>query len=176
MAEFKIALDRTLKIEGPPSNSPDDPGGKTVYGISERWHPEMYHMGRDPSYEEAVEFYRETVWKKLHLDRIWSQRIANEVFDTAVNIGNFYASIWLQKAYNALRPRRRHGERFGEIREDGILGPKTCVAANEFAKYNQEWESALVHYQDYQQAVWYDASSDDTHKRGWFAKRLGEDT
>ena len=54
--------------EGFRSNDPDDPGKRTVYGISEFYWPGMFSGGKEPAWEEAKAFYLQEVWIKNGCD------------------------------------------------------------------------------------------------------------
>lgn len=100
------------EIEGGYSNrSPDvDPGGETIYGISRRYHPEMWVDGR-PTIAQAKTFYRNTYWIKNGCHKL-SWPVCLLVFDFCVNSGN--AIKVLQRALN--------------ISVDGMVGPQTIAA------------------------------------------------
>src|SRR5574341_732990 len=48
--------------EGFKSNDSRDPGKRTVYGISEVYHPEMFKDGKEPTLEDLPEFYLREYW------------------------------------------------------------------------------------------------------------------
>ena len=54
---FPSSLNNLREFEGFKSNDPNDPGGRTVHGISEHYFPEMYPDGREPTWGEAKAFY-----------------------------------------------------------------------------------------------------------------------
>lgn len=95
MADFDKAFPRIIKHEGGyvETNDPDDPGGRTFAGISERHNPdwegwELLDEGKkDAASGLAYSFYRKHYWDKLNCSQIPDQRIANIVFSTAVLSG-----------------------------------------------------------------------------------------
>lgn len=111
MANFKEAINKTLKFEGGYVNDPDDSGGETFLGISrvnnrswKGWKiidqckvgimlPQGISRLNDKLYsnEELIslvhQLYKDKYWDPIQLDIIPSQRVANEIFDTAVNMG-----------------------------------------------------------------------------------------
>jgi lysozyme family protein len=139
MAIFEIALSKTLKHEGLYSNDKNDFGGETFRGISRRYHP-MWEgwkiidkltshtqlSGRLKKHADlnmaVSKFYQEHFWHPLCAEQINSQKIANEIFDTAVNLGVTRAVIFLQRALNLLN---NNGKRWGNIITDGKIGIKT---------------------------------------------------
>ena len=127
MANFKKAFKRTIELEGGYSNHPSDPGGETIYGISKKHHPEMWKNGV-PSKKEAEGFYKRKFWDVVNGDEIDSQSIAEELFDTSVNVGTGRAVRFLQQAYNVCNTTDP------DLKVDGVVGPVTTKAVNEFTK------------------------------------------
>jgi lysozyme family protein len=153
MADFLPAYDITLGHEGGYSNHPHDAGGETWKGIARsswpKWEGWYFvdvakaqegfpgSLQRHARLDELVQtFYEKNFWKKLMLDQIDSQRVANELFDTAVNMGSGTAIKMLQEACNLLN---RNGRDFPDLNVDGIMGAKTLWAsrnANERKLFN----------------------------------------
>ena len=128
MADFDAAVKRTMGHEGGFANDAADPGGKTNYGITEA-------VARDAGYtadmesmkpEEAKAIYHAKYWYPMRLGEVENQGLAEELFDTAVNCGNYRATRWLQQALNCLNS----GARWQRVEEDGKMGPRTLLAAN----------------------------------------------
>lgn len=163
MANFNEAFTITLGHEGGFVNHPDDPGGRTMYGISERSHPEAFRNGL-PSFEDAKAIYKTGYWDRVKGDRIESQAIANELFDTAVNAGSIRAVRILQSAYNYLRP---SGE--ASLEEDGVIGNKTLTAINQFTP---KYEAALHNLMNVLQGMHYLNTKNRAFYRGWFGNRI----
>lgn len=125
MADFKAALKRSLKEEGVLSNDKVDKGGITKYGISLRF---LQSIGLDKrdldkngiTYEylgdinhdgvvdskdilaltvdNAEKLYKLFFWDAVLGDKIYSQVIAEQVFDIAINSGPHKAATLLQQA------------------------------------------------------------------------------
>lgn len=108
MANFDIAYKRTIGAEGGYGNHPNDKGGETYMGISRRAHPDSKiweiidkvdktgKTNRQISAElkkntwlthYVKDIYKKDYWNKFELDKVNYQRIANEIFDDAVNRG-----------------------------------------------------------------------------------------
>ena len=104
MANLKISLLKTLSHEGVWSNDPDDSGGRTYKGIAEASNPKWSGwkiidlniddknfpkcLESNVSLQNAVEeCYRTNYWNKISGDKILNQKIADNLFDTAVNMG-----------------------------------------------------------------------------------------
>ena len=107
MAKFDIAFKRTINAEGGYVNDPDDKGKETYMGISRVYHPKEVmwnvidvakksHSGKVLNYvlkESSVvqnnvkSIYKKEYWDVICLDEISNQKLANEIFDDAVNRG-----------------------------------------------------------------------------------------
>ena len=69
--------------------------------------------------------YRELFWNPLLGDEIDRQEIADELFDTAVNMGKSRAVKFLQASLNALN---RNGKLYSDLVVDGRMGSMTLMA------------------------------------------------
>jgi lysozyme family protein len=144
MADFDKAFDITMAHEGGYSNDPVDMGGETYMGIARRYHPrwegwptidrikaDIGHIPygkKFPELDQSVRrYYKPTFWDPLRGDAIPDQLIAEELFDTGVNMGVSRASRFLQTTLNCLN---RNGQLYPDIDEDGDIGPATLGALN----------------------------------------------
>lgn len=113
-------LDQSLKHllgnEGGYSDNPADPGGKTMYGITERVARAHGYAGemRDLPLPAATAIYRVDYWAPIKADQL-PDALRFHVFDAAVNSGPAQAVKWLQQAAG--------------VTVDGVIGPKTLAAA-----------------------------------------------
>ena len=83
MADFIQAVELVLKHEGGfTPGLPNDPGGATNFGISQRAYPDVDI--KNLTVEGAKEIYRRDYW---HFDAIEDQQLANCLLDCAVNQG-----------------------------------------------------------------------------------------
>lgn len=117
MADFVDAVIKTIACEGGAkfTDDPDDPGGATKYGISQRAYP---HLDiRNLTEQQAREIYKRDYWDRIRADEIESQLIAENIFDTAVNMGVRTASRLAQLAAN-IEP------------VDGIIGSRSLETLN----------------------------------------------
>lgn len=123
MASFDEAVKKVLWLEGGPVDDPADPGGRTVYGITERDHPDLWANG-PPTREQAVERYRRDYWRPLY-DQIENQDLASELMEFGVVAGRKTAVLLLQKALEKIGA-------YGPIRPVGntIFGPVTLSLTN----------------------------------------------
>ena len=147
MADFKLAYFKTMGHEGGYVNNPNDRGGETYKGIARNFHPtwqgwsliESYKkdknfirlLERDEYLEQLVlAFYKTQFWDALELDHLKSQTIADELFDSSVNLGTGTTIMLLQEALNLLN-RNQHD--FKDIRLDGKMGPRTIASLQSYS-------------------------------------------
>jgi len=137
MANFEPALKRVLAYEGGYSNDPADAGGETYRGIARNHFPKWPGWPsvdaargekklNTPNVTAALlplvsDFYREHFWNPIRGDAL-DQRIGEELFDIAVNMGVGFATKTVQNALNILN---RNGASWAELKVDGAFGPKT---------------------------------------------------
>lgn len=91
----------TKAWEGGWSNHSRDPGGKTMYGVTEaRWHEyqDMRGVSRTPvrniTMEQAIEFYRTEFWEKCGAPNLHSG-VDLATYDASVNSGVSRGRKWL---------------------------------------------------------------------------------
>lgn len=125
-AEFTRSLAKVLVHEGGYSNHPEDPGGATMKGVTQRVYDEYRRsIGVQPapvrniSNSELEAIYRKKYWNEIKGDKL-APGISYVVFDGAVNSGVAQSVKWLQRALQAM------GLYQGGI--DGILGQGTLLA------------------------------------------------
>lgn len=118
---FSAAFAKTFAFEGGYVDDPDDPGGPTKYGISQRAYPEL--CIETLTKDEAMAIYKRDYWTRCRYAEITVAAIAIELFDVAVVCGPRRANMLLQEA-----ARRANGH-YLEI--DGILGERTLAEVNE---------------------------------------------
>jgi len=140
MVNFDIAYIKTAAIEGGYVKDPNDKGCETYMGISRKFHPDWEGWAKfiDPCkgdlrrgdiieneelHSLVKSFYKENFWDRLRCSSLESQEIANELYDTAVNMGVVTVVKMLQRAINLLIS--------GSILVDGIIGYKTLCNANQ---------------------------------------------
>jgi len=118
MADFNQAIGATLAKEGGAkfTDDPDDRGGATKYGISQRAYPDLDI--RNLTEAQAREIYKRDYWDRVRGDDIQSQVIAENIFDTAVNMGPRTASRLAQLALD-IDP------------ADGIIGNQSLAVINQ---------------------------------------------
>lgn len=116
-------------IEGGFVNDPDDPGGATKYGITERVAREYGYTGamEDLTKEEADQIYSTLYVLEPGFDKMVeiNPAVAHKLIDAGVNVGTARVSLWFQKALNSYS---RGGSDYPQIPEDGILGERTITS------------------------------------------------
>ena len=139
MANFDAAYRKTSIFEGAYSNDSIYVGKETYKGISRRYHPTwtgwilIDKFKQEPGFPLTLSgnkqldmrvsvFYKQHYWDINLLDEVPSQLIAEEIFDTGVNMGVQRVIMFLQKALNVLN---KNGLIYSDIVEDGKMGPKT---------------------------------------------------
>lgn len=128
LAEFDRSLTKVLVHEGGFSNHPDDPGGATMKGVTQRvydtyrkskgLHTQSVKLITDA---ELKAIYRREYWDKIKGDDL-PAGVSYVVFDGAVNSGVTQSVKWLQRALQAL------GLYTGLI--DGNIGQGTLLAVS----------------------------------------------
>jgi lysozyme family protein len=114
----------TIALEGGYVNHPSDPGGETKDGITKRVAVEEGYTGpmRALPRELAVSiYYRRYFVAPGYAPLVGiDAAVAEELFDTTVNMGPTRPSRWFQQSINTLCDAR--------IAEDGRVGPATVAA------------------------------------------------
>lgn len=85
MADFEKAFLISVAFEGGYSCDPNDSGGRTKYGISQRAYPNLNISTL--TIDEAKAIYRRDYWEACGCDKIENQDVAQIVFDMAINMG-----------------------------------------------------------------------------------------
>lgn len=113
-----------------------DSGGRTVWGVAENKHPEMWKNG-PPTEEAAKRFYEADYWRMLRLNELEDQGIAEEIFEMAVNTSTPARGAYNPAVEAAQRATNRVRHEFeGEYEPlllDGRIGRKTIGALNHIA-------------------------------------------
>lgn len=112
---FEQAFERLLGHEGGFVDHPEDPGGATRWGITQRIARKHGYTGdmRNFPVEEARRIARTEYWDKVRADDV-PDALRFDLFDGAYNSGPPQAIKWLQRAAGA--------------DDDGMIGPKTLTA------------------------------------------------
>lgn len=112
MSRFDECFDFLMRWEGEKfEDDPNDPGGRTKFGIDQRSHPNVNI--RALTREEAKTIYYENEWRKCGCGKMpepWDLA----VLDSAVNIGMGWTIPALQRSVGT--------------KADGFVGPETITA------------------------------------------------
>jgi len=120
VTQFDASLIEVLKWEGGLDDDPQDPGGRTAYGITQtdwnEWCTEHAVAHTDVwtiDAEHTRYVYADHYWKPLLCDGL-HPATANCLFDYAVNSGRHQAI--------------KDGQRVAGVTPDGVIGPATVAA------------------------------------------------
>ena len=116
MANFELAIQKTLENEGLLSNDLSDKGGITKFGISKTSYPDEDIPNL--TLDRAKYLYKKDYWNPILGDQISSQEVAETLFDFAVNSG-VGTSVKL-------------AQRVIKVDDDGKMGTNTLKALNNF--------------------------------------------
>ena len=168
MASFHLAIVKTLRAEGVSygddgqpitgrtghGNHPHDPGRETNYGITRKTALENGYNGSmgDIPYSKVLEIYKKSYWDLLRCDEILDQGVAEELFDTAVNCGPWYAVTFLQRTMNKLNNRQTL---YPDVTKDGRTGPQTIRVLGQALTCGPNHREALLIFVNCQQGCRY---------------------
>lgn len=143
---FDRLIDGLIGREGGYVNHPDDRGGETIWGITVAVARRYGYRGamRQMPRAEAVRIYRQRYWLEPGFGDVAavSVPVAEELFDTGVNMGQGIASAMLQRSLNALN---RRGQDYADIVVDSDIGRATLTALRGFLKVRgAEGEKVLL--------------------------------
>jgi lysozyme family protein len=130
MADVDKAIDFVLMQEDPEltgeiTQIKADTGGRTRFGVAEKYHSDLTNTGFYDSMSNstalsiAEEVYEKDYAGPLYLTEIQNQNIANALLSFAVNQGLETAVRIFQRALG--------------VDDDGQMGPKTIMAANNYS-------------------------------------------
>lgn len=156
---FAEALQKLLAHEGGYVDHPDDPGGRTNLGVTqkvwEEWvgHPVDEKQMRALTPAIVAPLYRAKYWDKIKGDDL-PTGVDYTVFDAAVNSGPGRAAKWLQACVG--------------VEPDGGIGPKTLAAVAAFPR-----EELIEDYAKRRLSFLLDLPHWGTFGKGW-TRRVAE--
>lgn len=160
------AITATLGVEGKWSDHPADPGGKTLYGVTEGTYRTAVRRDVIPANPKGVagitvaqarKIYEVMYWKPIRGDEIPAGLNAL-VFDIQVNSGQ--GGRRLQNALNALS--------LATLRTDNAIGDKTLIALNQAVVDDPRRLWAIMAEVASQRAWhWQSLATWPTFRRGW---------
>ncbi len=169
-------INEIIEIEGGYVNDPNDSGGATKYGITEKVAKANGYNGemKDLPKELAFNIYSAKYWDSIKGDQVvkLSQEVAIEMADTAVNMGVYRAVYFLQRALNVLNDRERL---YKDIATDGAIGNKTIKALQSYL--NNRPSSGLLKALNCLQGSFYinlaeRRQKDEKYVYGWLKNRV----
>lgn len=173
-------LDELLKREGGYVDHPADRGGPTNFGITEQVARAHGYLGPMQALPQTVarSIYRQMYWIRPGFGDVAGRmpRLAEELFDTGVNMGPKVAATFLQRALNALN---NHARDYPDIGADGDIGPMTLLAIDRLmVRRGAAAETVLLRACDVLQGAKYIAiaeanPSQEAFVYGWLANRVG---
>lgn len=172
-------IDGIIAVEGGYVNDPRDSGGETNFGITVAVARASGYFGvmKDLPREIAFRIYEHKYWDALRLSEIeiFSERIAEELADTGVNMGVGAAAKFFQRSLNVLNNR---GMLYSDIQVDGSIGLGTLNAFKAFiAKRGKDGEAVLYKMLNCLQGARYvelaeAREKDEAFVFGWYANRV----
>lgn len=131
-------IDEVLKAEGGYVDHPNDPGGATNWGVTEKVAREngyKSHM-RDMPQSVAREIYYKKYVVSPGFDKVLllSPIIAGELIDTGVNMGTKVAAQSLQRCLNAFN---LQGSIYPDLVVDGSIGNATIQALKAYMTHRK---------------------------------------
>ncbi len=172
-------LENILKVEGGYVNDPSDSGGETNFGITKRVAMSYGYTGdmKRLTKDQAFEIYAKLYWHKLRLDDIekLSEKVAEELADTGVNMGTRRAARFLQRSLNVLNNK---AQSYADLTVDGQIGNATIRALKSyFLIRGVEGEKVLFRMLNALQGAFYVTlaerrEKDEKFVYGWYANRV----
>lgn len=182
MADFKKAMD--LFLEAEISNNPKEAlhknrgeNGLTYMGIYQSAHPTWFRWGyiqtvldkhggdkKEASIElyqdrsltqDVYDFMKKEFWDKMKLDRVTSQKIAEELFIFGTN-ANMKAGV-------------KMAQRLIGVEDDGLIGNATINALNEFDEHKFDEEYDLLEQAYYMNLISRHPEL-EVNERGWIRR------
>lgn len=178
--EISALIDEVIAREGGYSNHPADRGGPTNFGITQAV---AYANGYAGDMRQLPRRLAETIYRRLYWERPGyafvaelAPKIAAELFDTAVNMGQGTATAFLQRALNALN---RNQKDYPDIKVDRVAGARTLAALGSFLKLRgKAGEKVLLKAIEALQGERYISLAEgrpanEAFLYGWLANRIG---
>jgi lysozyme family protein len=173
--ELQHIVENVIVIEGGYSDNPNDPGGATKYGVTERvarsygYEGEMADMPMDLARWILYDGYvTKPRFDTVH--QIAGYELAAELIDSGINCGQARAAKWLQESLNAISN--------SALVVDGDLGSKSFTALTNFIAHRKDdGKRVLTAACNSKQGVYYMALAERDPKFrtfvfGWLLNRV----
>ena len=190
-------IDELMILEGGDTytNDPNDSGGGTRWGVTERLAREQEYYGhmRNLPYEKAIEIINKVFWEPMKLDYILQyglNDLAFELLECSYNCGAHRTTTFLQKTINALSRPLKPNTEAPQVKVDGAFGQRTLAALAIIVyytkyRYGKEVAASTIKANDKlitsmcnsQQGAFYidltgQRKKDKRYVRGWFKHRV----
>lgn len=173
-------IDNIIAAEGGYVYHENDRGGPTNWGVTEKVARQNGYYGDMRYYpqEEARKVYRDKYYHKPGFGKVAmiSEKVAEELTDTGVNMGPATAAKFLQRSLNALN---RKGLDYAELAVDGGIGPATLKALKAYMdkRRSQDGENTLLKCLNILQGERYISICENDHSQeaflyGWVTHRI----
>lgn len=166
--------------EGGFVDHPADRGGATIWGITEQVARAYGYTGAMRAMPQALarDIYERRYWREPGFDKVAAifPKLAEELFDTGVNMGAEVPARFLQRSLNIFN---REGKSYPDIAVDGRIGTMTIAALRAYRDtHDARAETVLIRAVDSQQGERYHQiaegrESQEAFTYGWFAERIG---
>lgn len=176
-----LIIASVVAVEGGFVDNPNDPGGPTNHGITEREARNNGFRGRmqELTKDQAVGIYADQYIIKRGYEPLVDAdfHLAEEVIDAGVNAGPDRASRWFQESLNHYN---RRGLDYPDVAVDGRFGPSTMAAYQALQRKRGKKLACqlMVKAMDAKQAQHYfnlggTNSKFETFMIGWVDTRIG---
>lgn len=175
-----VLIEDLIDREGGYVNHSADRGGPTRWGITHAVARRQGYMDdiRHLPQSDAAAIYKKLYWVAPGFEKVadLAPRLAEELFDTGVNMGTGTATGFLQRALNALN---RNGGDYSDLTVDRRVGPATLAALTAFfCKRGASGETVLLKAVEALQGAHYvrlaeTRPSQEAFLYGWLANRIG---
>ena len=169
-------INQIIRIEGGYVDDPSDSGGETNFGITVAVARHNGYIGSMECMPRKVAFdiYSAKYWHAVRGDVLadLSESIAEEVIDTAVNMGPTRAGKFLQRTLNVFNKRESF---YRDLKVDGVIGKATLIALHSYLVIRDE--KTIVKALNCLQGAYYITLSESREKDeqfvyGWFKNRV----
>ena len=168
-----------LGKEGGYVNHPNDKGGPTKWGITQKTARAHGYTGdmQSLSRQQSMDIYEADYWYGPRFDQVASvsPAIAAELCDTGVNMGPSVQVKWFQRWLNVFNDQQKL---YPDLIADGHIGPRSISALKSFLeKRGCEGESVLLHALNCSQGQRYlelaeQRPANESFVYGWMRERV----
>lgn len=179
MTDINTIIENIIVVEGGYVNHPNDKGGPTCWGITEKVARKYGYKGdmKDLPKDTAKQIYIAQYFLEPKFNKIeaLSPTIAAELTDTGINCGTVFAKPLIQRCLNLLN---RNQKDYVDIIVDGKIGPDTLSALKAFlTNRGKQGEQVLLKMLNVIQGQKYIEICEKNQTQedfifGWFANRV----